>query len=51
MRTKLMWSALSFLCIAACGHADDPRERWLDSFDTARAEAQKSGKPIFLVFR
>jgi len=33
------------------GRADPARFGWHTSYDDARAEARRTGKPIFLVFR
>ena len=48
-RTTLM--LLSVFTFATAAAADNPRDRWLDSFEDAVVAARKENKPIFLVFR
>lgn len=51
MRKMVIRSTVMLLSLASTTMAENPRERWIDSFDAAQTEAKKSGKPIFLVFR
>jgi hypothetical protein len=46
-------AALSLLAIAATACAQPPKNRpgWFSDYESGRAEARKTGKPIFLVFR
>lgn len=49
-------AGLALLCLPAAvhaqvGQADPAKFGWHTSYDDARAEARRTGKPIFLVFR
>ena len=55
MKRSLATLALLVLPVPAAhaqaGRADPARFGWHTNYDDARAEARRTGKPIFLVFR
>ena len=49
--TRTAAALFAFALFTGPAAAQNPRERWIDSFDEAVAAARKQDKPIFLVFR
>lgn len=51
MKQGIVLACLGTVMLSMTVRAEDNRQRWHASFDSAQTEALKSGKPIFLVFR
>jgi hypothetical protein len=47
---SMTWVALAFT-FGLAPEGEEVKTAWIKNYDDARAQARKTGKPIFLVFR